>query len=66
MEGRWATSETAFETFLSEMKTRKKSAGNTWGVIADEDAFRKAWLEKRAAGPALRRGDLRPLPRLLQ
>ena len=47
VEGRWATSETAFETFLSEMKTRKKSAGNTWGVIADEDAFRKAWLEKR-------------------
>ena len=47
MEGRWATSKVAFETFLSEMKTRKKSAGNTWGVITDEDAFRKAWLEKR-------------------
>ena len=47
IEGKWATSETAFELFLEEMKTRKKSAGNTWGLITDEAAFRKAWLEKR-------------------
>ena len=47
IEGRWATSEQAFEKFLAEMKTRKKAGGNTWGVITDEEAFRKAWMEKK-------------------
>lgn len=47
IEGQWATSEQAFEKFLAEMKSRKKAGGNTWGVIMDEAAFRKAWLEKK-------------------
>lgn len=47
IEGKWATSKIAFEKFLSEMKIRRKAVGNTWGLITDDAAFRKAWIEKR-------------------
>ena len=35
------------KSFLSEMKIRRKAVGNTWGLITDDAAFRKAWIEKR-------------------
>lgn len=47
VEGKLATSKKAFYKFLDEMKKRKKSEGNTWGTLADEDKFKSVWLEKR-------------------
>jgi len=47
IEGKLATSEVAFNKFIDEMTTRKKTEGNTWGVIPDIEAFKKVWLEKR-------------------
>ncbi|GHU63788.1 hypothetical protein AGMMS49983_08040 [Clostridia bacterium] len=47
IEGKLATSEKAFWKFIEEMKHRKKSEGNTWGTLPDEDVFVSVWLEKR-------------------
>lgn len=47
VEGKLATSEKAFNKFLEEMKQRKKSSGNTWGTLANEEEFVSVWLEKR-------------------
>ncbi len=47
VEGRLATSETAFNRFISEMTHRKKTEGNTWGVLGNIDQFKEDWLVKR-------------------
>ena len=47
LEGQLATSETAFHMFIDEMTHRKKSEGNTWGVLGNVDQFKEDWLERR-------------------
>lgn len=47
IEGRLATSKTAFDMFIKEMTMRKKSEGNTWGTIPNIEEFKNVWLEKR-------------------
>ena len=47
VEGQLATSENAFNIFIDEMTHRKKSEGNTWGVLGNIDQFKEDWLVKR-------------------